>query len=443
MICINCQNKISEDDEFCGYCGQKVKNQEMTKDKEEGFFDKYKLCNINLSTANKHIKGAYIAGAISFIVTLMAVVFGVVEPIYWFDVGIIALLVFGVYKKDTVSAVILLLYFLASKLIQITESSLSVYQIVISLVFLHYFYLGMLGVIRHNRLIKKEKSSSKSLIFGIIIGILVTTFLGYLVYTMFFGTYTDEDYFAPLSQEQISAVVMLVCVGDDGESVTYGSGIIVNPDEGNIITNRHVITNDDWSIIETSPTCHVGVTEDISQPPVFKYYADLVAYSPKPETDEEYDFDIAVLDIYDVCPREECEDAPLYLPLSFPYLEMGYSDDLIFGSYVSILGYPEIGGDTLNFTEGIISGRSGDYILKTDAKIDNGNSGGAALNVYNQLIGIPSWTLSGDAESMGYIIGVDAIYDWLNNKVIPSESIIVPFKEDNSRKSLDEIFNES
>ncbi len=429
MVCPNCQNRISEGDEFCGYCGQKVENQDASKDEQRKFLYKYKLRNINLLIAKRHIKNAYIAGAISIGITVLILSFGIFDSIYWFDVIIFALLVSGVYRKNTLSAIVLVIYFLIGKTFQFIElEHISFWSIIVALIFLNYYYLGMLGVIKYNRLVDGKKSNNKNLILGIVYGVLAAVFIGYLAYTMFFGTYIDEDYLAPLSQEQISAVVMLVCIGDDGEYVSYGSGVIVNSDEGNILTNRHVITNEDWSIIETSPTCHVGVTEDISQPPVFKYYADLVAYSPAPDTYEEDDFDIAVLDIYDVCPRDECEDAPLHLPSSFPYLEMGDSEDLILGSYVSILGYPESGGDTFNFTEGIISGQLGNFTLKTDAKIDSGNSGGAALNAYNQLIGIPSWVLSGEIESIGYIIEIDAIYDWLNNKVIPSESAIVPFQ---------------
>jgi S1-C subfamily serine protease len=216
-----------------------------------------------------------------------------------------------------------------------------------------------------------------------------------------------EEYFLPsLTKEQISAVVMLACPDDNFEYngfLSLGSGVIINP-EGNIFTNRHVVSNQDGSIIESSPTCFVGITDDISQPPKYKYLADLVAYSP--ETTEYFNFDVAVLYIYGVC--RECENAPLSLPSRFPYLELGYSDVLIPGSYVAITGYPEIGVGTWSLTNGIISGRVGDFVLKTDAKIDFGNSGGAALNNMNQLIGI------------------DQIMEWYNTQVVfekPPESL--------------------
>lgn len=220
-----------------------------------------------------------------------------------------------------------------------------------------------------------------------------------------------------LSKDQISAVVELWCPDDNYDIngfLSMGSGTIVSG-KGIIFTNRHVISNQDWTIIESSPTCYVGVTEDISQPSTFKYMADILAYFP--QTDDFFDFDIAILYIYDIC--YDCPGAPNSLPDKFPFLELGYSSDMTPGDYVAIVGYPEIGAGTWNFTEGIISGRVGDFVLKTDAKIDSGNSGGAALNAKNQLIGIPTWTITGQAESIGYIIEIDDVYDWFEKEVLP------------------------
>lgn len=221
----------------------------------------------------------------------------------------------------------------------------------------------------------------------------------------------------PLTQDQVSAIVELWCPDDDYDKngfVSVGSGTIISSN-GLIFTNRHVISNLDWSVIKSSPTCYVGVTEDITQPSKIKYMADFLAYAP--ESDDFFDFDLAVLYIYDVC--HDCPDAPDSLPQKFPYLDFGYSSDLVPGNYVAIAGYPEIGAGTWNFTEGIISGRVGDFVLKTDAKIDSGNSGGSALNSQNQLIGIPTWTIAGQAESIGYIIEIDKTYQWFQEEVIP------------------------
>jgi len=308
---------------------------------------------------------------------------------------------------------------------------------IILIIFFVYLILGYLSV---KKLLKVDEykitlttpeykiKKKHWIILAVIIGLLFTVAFTIDIFPILIEelseTTPEEEPFQFLSQEQISAIVLLVCI-DDNDFVNIGSGVIINSDEGNIFTNRHVVSNEDGSVIKTSPTCYVGITDNISQPPKLKYLADIVAYSPK--TDEYFDFDIAVLDIYDVCPKSECEDAPLSLPSNFPFLEIGYSENLIPGSYVEIAGYPTIGGDTFTLTEGIISGRVGDFVLKTDAKIDEGNSGGAALDEWNLLIGIPSYTILGTAESIGYIIDIDSIYEWYNKAVL-SESIAVPFE---------------
>jgi len=75
------------------------------------------------------------------------------------------------------------------------------------------------------------------------------------------------------------------------------------------------------------------------------------------------------------------------------------------GDKLLILGYPKIGSKTgPTVTEGILSGEDGNYYI-TSAKIDKGNSGGAALLVEDDCyLGIPSASVIGAIESLGRIL---------------------------------------
>ena len=80
------------------------------------------------------------------------------------------------------------------------------------------------------------------------------------------------------------------------------------------------------------------------------------------------------------------------------------------GDNLIVLGYPAIGTQKgITITEGIISGIEKDYYI-TSAKIDHGNSGGAAILVKDSCyIGIPTWASTGSVESLGRILRTDLI----------------------------------
>lgn len=75
------------------------------------------------------------------------------------------------------------------------------------------------------------------------------------------------------------------------------------------------------------------------------------------------------------------------------------------GDQVVILGYPGIGSQTdITVTEGIISGYDGSYFI-TSAKVEHGNSGGAAILVKdNCYLGIPTFVQTGTLESLARIL---------------------------------------
>ena len=81
------------------------------------------------------------------------------------------------------------------------------------------------------------------------------------------------------------------------------------------------------------------------------------------------------------------------------------------GDSVVILGYPAIGSDSgVTATEGIVSGiEANDYV--TSAKVEHGNSGGLAVDEKNDCyIGIPTYAVSGEIESLARILDYKKIF---------------------------------
>jgi serine protease Do len=85
----------------------------------------------------------------------------------------------------------------------------------------------------------------------------------------------------------------------------------------------------------------------------------------------------------------------------FVAIPIGDSDGVDLGDEIRVLGYPTIGGSTITFTQGTVSGFTsepgldGRAWIKTDAAFSGGNSGGAAIGVNGTLIGIPTEVGSG------------------------------------------------
>ena len=96
--------------------------------------------------------------------------------------------------------------------------------------------------------------------------------------------------------------------------------------------------------------------------------------------------------------------------------ELGDSDSLMVGDWVLAVGSPL--GFESTVTAGIVSaigrrsvqGAAGftDYI-QTDAAINQGNSGGALVNIYGQVVGINSWiaSTSGGNIGLGFAIPIN------------------------------------
>ena len=158
-------------------------------------------------------------------------------------------------------------------------------------------------------------------------------------------------------------------------SQSLGSGVIVDAENGYVLTNNHVIARAD----EIS----VGLKDGRS------LEAKLIGTDP--------DTDLAVIQIS---------------PENLTALQLADTDNLQVGDFVVAVGNPFGLGQTV--TSGIVSalGRTGlrglEYqnFIQTDASINPGNSGGALINLRGELVGINSaiFTPSGGNVGIGFAI---------------------------------------
>lgn len=191
------------------------------------------------------------------------------------------------------------------------------------------------------------------------------------------GRYTIEGAAAAV----IDSIVEIYTYKDASHNTFLGSGSgIVTSDDGYIVTNAHVLQSDGYHTIKTR-------SGDV-------YDAKIIGRDAKT--------DIAVIKV---------SDAEL-VPAVF-----GNSDETVVGEQVIAVGNPA--GLSSTVTDGIVShiGRKvrGDNntgfemeCIQTNAQISPGNSGGALVNMYGQVIGITSSKLvSSTLEGLGFAITIN------------------------------------
>jgi S1-C subfamily serine protease len=107
---------------------------------------------------------------------------------------------------------------------------------------------------------------------------------------------------------------------------------------------------------------------------------------------------------------------PLPAGYVFPTVEMGDPDTLAIGDPLWLVGYPSTGGEgsrvTITATRGVVAGFDTvafGTVLKTDATITLGNSGGAALDARGRIVGVPTSTIELGSGHIGYVHPLSAL----------------------------------
>ena len=173
--------------------------------------------------------------------------------------------------------------------------------------------------------------------------------------------------------------IVSIIVYEDGTPCSGGSGSVVG-DGLHVLTNHHVVTSDEDCTVDEIRVQTVKNSGDL---PRDRFIGTVLA------SDE--DMDLALLTIKPID-----NDAPFLRPL-----ELATTNTV--GQDIVVVGFPAIGGDSVTVSKGIISGFTFEYgvqWIKTDAAISGGNSGGAALDSKNRLIGVPTM-LSQSSDGRG------------------------------------------
>jgi len=185
----------------------------------------------------------------------------------------------------------------------------------------------------------------------------------------------------------LQATVRVLVPDKNGDLYDSGSGTVLDANRGIILTNYHVMGDTDKDeLYNPDGLAYIAVNPpDLHGAPVIKYVAHMVKGSP--------DLDLAVLRITGLA-----DDAKAKLPknLGLVAVDRGNSDDLLPGDPLGVIGFPGLGGSTVTFTDGVVSGfldENDDGIfdwIKTDTEVNPGNSGGLAIDQQGDFIGVPT-----------------------------------------------------
>jgi S1-C subfamily serine protease len=160
------------------------------------------------------------------------------------------------------------------------------------------------------------------------------------------------------------------------------SGTLISED-GLVLTNYHVIEEVAENAASQDPVV-IAVTLDIKGPPRELFRGKVVAFDKTT--------DLALVRITGGYYHQ-----PLPKDYRFPAIPLGDPAKMEIGDPVTTLGFPEIGSTTgrgsVTLTRGVISGfekTEAGLLMKADASIGPGSSGGAAVDASWRLIGIPT-----------------------------------------------------
>jgi len=213
---------------------------------------------------------------------------------------------------------------------------------------------------------------------------------------------TDAEPSAEIAERDSERSVVQIRVFQDSNECWRASGVVY-PTPEFVVTNSHVV--------DAVPECRpdyfeIWVASVRNTTLTYAHSARVVASDPASDT--------AILQLDDLGSN------PAALT------PVGLTTEPEIGDELLVLGFPDIGGESLTASRGIVSGfieQGGSFWIKTDASNSGGSSGGAALTADRLLVGVVSQASS---SSGGDVVDCRVVADTNGDGSINDRDTCVP-----------------
>lgn len=239
---------------------------------------------------------------------------------------------------------------------------------------------------------------------------------GYFLYDSRERAYTEDEIIGIARERVLPSIVQLRCFNADGEEAYIGSGAYYLDDNGtpSVGTNAHVVLASDGKYYG----CNI----------YFPRYSDGTFYSSAYKAGDIYLYhdvksrineytEVSGMDyaVLTVAGPHTSEEGVAY---TFPPIQESFDsavkemcrevDELIkIGDKIYIIGYPDVGGESLTLTEGVVGGFGGENgeFIKISASTAHGNSGGIAIGAKDGCYyGVPTQASFQTGGNLGYVL---------------------------------------
>jgi predicted membrane protein len=183
MICNKCLKNIEDDAQFCNYCGNNITRVPSKPITEREFLSGGKKKATNKHNWNKwwantdetileQVENYYtldfketfrgktiLIQMFMLALTFVMIIAGVFDAYSYLDIGLLAILAFFTYRGGTVPIILMMIYYIISLLITITDGSGSLFTLIWA-----YFFFGMFYATYQIEVKKRKVKEANNLI---------------------------------------------------------------------------------------------------------------------------------------------------------------------------------------------------------------------------------------------------------------------------------------